>query len=133
VNYDPSADSAGDPSSPRHLYITDNDLEEVATLKDMAIALLEQFTTNKTTRVIAPKDQGLVPRAGKFYNYTAPDGKVYNDFCRRVSFSWEFEGNKKRRVMEMGTGSTMGVEKTQRFRMLVKDTFARDKIRSIPR
>ena len=125
VNYDPSADSAGDPNSPRDVYIVDADSEDIATSRQLAISTLEAGTSNKINFLAKPLHQAFIPKVGKYYRFTREDGTHYNEFCRRVSFSWDGKSGRRKWEMEFGTGSTMGVEKSQRFVFETKDELQR--------
>jgi hypothetical protein len=121
---DPSIDDYGDSNSPRELYIIDDELEESASLRDKAVAILEANTGSKINTIVNPVTD-LVFHAGNYYRYTL-DGEIFYDhFCRRVSAKWDAKNRKVFWTLELGTGSTFGIEKTQRFRTEVKDTLKR--------
>jgi hypothetical protein len=121
---DPTIDDYADPDSPRELYIVDDDLEETASLRDKAVAILEANTGNKQNVVLNPIND-LVYHAGNYYRYTREGTIFYNHFARRVSGSWDKDSRHVKWTLELGTGSTFGMEKTQKFRTEVKDTLKR--------
>jgi hypothetical protein len=91
-------------------------------LRARAVALLEQNTEHKENHVIIPITN-IIYHAGKYYRYKLHDTWYYNQFCRRVEFSWNKDKRQKNWRLEMGTGSTEGVEKLQRFNVDVKSRF----------